>query len=548
MKYIFGLHDAGGETLMLDAGRPGWIVFTEELGADPNNHSGRDYRPWADKGLGVIARLNHGYGSAGTLPDGEQHEAFAQRCANWVAASPGCTRWVIGNEPNHPNEWPNGNPITPQRYAMYYTFCRDAILDLPGHETDQVIVAAVAPWCAKCGYAGNVEADWIRYFEDMLRYVGLCDGIAMHAYTHGAHPSLIGSESKMSNPTFAHRMLHFRAYREFMAAIPLAMRSIPVYITESNQGDHGWVDMNTGWVQAAYSEINDWNQQPNIQKIFALCLYRWNDHDQWEIGNKPGVIEDFRQAMRNEYRTPTAAAAGTVQPTAERQATVLVATKLRSAPGYTGRAADNNVILILQPGESIKLLGETANVDSLTWQAVRCRGGLSGWVAERTPGGIQLLDLNPKPVPQRGSYDWAFAWVIGVEGGLSTDRQDRGNWTGGEVGKGEFKGTKYGISAYSYPHLDIANLTVDAAKHIYYQDYWLASKADTLRWDMALLQFDSAVQHHPTQALNFLNMAGQNTLYYLALRIQFYTRIDSWPIYGAAWMERIAKLMKEIGE
>lgn len=529
MKYIFGLHDAGGEQLMLDAGRPGWIVFTEELGADPNNHSGRDYRPWADKGLGVIVRLNHGYGSAGTLPDGEQHEAFAQRCANWVAASPGAARWIIGNEPNHPNEWPNGNPITPQRYAMYYTFCRDAILDLPGHETDQVIVAAVAPWCAKCGYAGNVEADWVRYFEDMLRYVGLCDGIALHAYTHGAHPSLVGSESKMSNPTFAHRMLHFRAYREFMAAIPLAMRSIPVYITEADQGDHGWVDMNTGWVQAAYSEIDVWNQPEHTQKILALCLYRWNDHDQWEIGNKPGVIEDFRQAMRNEYRTPTAAAAVTVQPTAERQATVLVATKLRSAPGYTGRAADNNVILILQPSESITLQGETANVDNLTWYAVRCRGGLSGWVAERTPGGIQLIDAN---IPKT---DWerAIAFVLRWEGGYVNDPND----PGGE--------TNMGISKRSYPDVDIANLKRDQAVAIYQRDYWQASGADKLEWPLSLMHFDTAVNAGVGRANQLLQDSGGDLVRYAAARMEFYCGLKTFGHFGAAWTRRVADVLKQ---
>lgn len=546
-QYIFGLHDAGGEQLMLDAGRPGWIVITEELGADPQNHSGRDYRQWSDRGIGVIARLNHGYGDAGTIPGTGLQEIYSQRVANWVAASPGCSRWIIGNEPNHPNEWPGGQPITPDHYATYYTFCRDAILDLPGHENDQVLVAAVAPWCAKTAYPGNEQGDWIQYFQDMIRYIGLLDGVAIHAYTHGAHPALIQSDSKMSAPGFQHRAYQFRVYREFLEAIPTNLRSLPVYITESNQGDHAWHDLNTGWVQAAYAEINAHNQQPNgLSTVQALILYRWNDHDQWQIGNKPGVIEDFKLAMRNEYRTP--APATPQQPTEGRRAVVSVATKLRSAPGYIGRQADQNVLLILQPGEEVKLIGETATVDKLTWHAVRCRGGLSGWVAEQSPTGIQLLNLNPKPTPQRGSYDWAFEWVHGVEGGLSTDRNDRGNWTGGEVGKGEFKGTKYGISAFSYPDLDIANLKLEDAKRIYYTDYWLASKADALRWDMALLQFDSAVQHHPTQALNFLNMAGQNPMYYLALRIAFYTKIDTWPRYGDEWMMRMVKLMKEISE
>jgi len=59
------------------------------------------------------------------------------------------------------------------------------------------------------------------------------------------------------------------------------------------------------------------------------------------------------------------------------------------------------------------------------------------------------------------TFDQAFALVVGIEGGFSTDQNDPGNWTSGKVCIGEFKGTKYGISAASYPHLDIPNLTPD---------------------------------------------------------------------------------------
>ena len=65
------------------------------------------------------------------------------------------------------------------------------------------------------------------------------------------------------------------------------------------------------------------------------------------------------------------------------------------------------------------------------------------------------------------TFDTAFANVIGLEGGYTDDPRDRGNWTGGTVGQGKLRGTKYGISAAAFPTLDIANLTLDAAKAIY---------------------------------------------------------------------------------
>lgn len=104
--YLFGLHDPGGEQLMLDAGRPGWVLFTEELGRDPNNFSGKDFSPWSNRNLGVICRLNHGYFPNGTIPNSAFYEDFARRCANYVANSPGCKIWIIGNEMNFEIERP----------------------------------------------------------------------------------------------------------------------------------------------------------------------------------------------------------------------------------------------------------------------------------------------------------------------------------------------------------------------------------------------------------------------------------------------------------
>jgi lysozyme family protein len=58
------------------------------------------------------------------------------------------------------------------------------------------------------------------------------------------------------------------------------------------------------------------------------------------------------------------------------------------------------------------------------------------------------------------------------EGGFQKLHDDKGNWTGGEVGVGVLKGTKYGISAAQFPDLDIENLTTDQAAAIYKEGYW----------------------------------------------------------------------------
>ena len=32
--YIFGIHESGGEQVMLDSARPGWVLFTEAIGSE----------------------------------------------------------------------------------------------------------------------------------------------------------------------------------------------------------------------------------------------------------------------------------------------------------------------------------------------------------------------------------------------------------------------------------------------------------------------------------------------------------------------------------
>ncbi len=91
------------------------------------------------------------------------------------------------------------------------------------------------------------------------------------------------------------------------------------------------------------------------------------------------------------------------------------------------------------------------------------------------------------------SFAHALAFVIDSEGGLTTDPDDPGNWTGGKVGFGLCRGTKFGISAAAYPGLDIASLTCDEAATIYRRDYWARIEGDTLPQALALIVFDATV-------------------------------------------------------
>ena len=350
--YIFGLHDPGGEQLMLSAQRPGWVVVNEYIGHDPDDMTAADYSALSDLGIGVLCRLNNGREPDGTIPHSSLYEQFARRVANFISGSRGCNKWIIGNEMNYAVERPGivvdwarhgsilgttpeesdpyrhgirvrfnvlpddsteirttraaivepGEVITPELYAECFKLCRDTVRKLPGGENEQMLVGAVAPWNTQTIYGSNANGDWIRYFADILKLLGPddCDGIALHAYTHGADPVLIADETLLPPPFQTHH-LQFRTYRDFLGAVPASMRRLPVYITEADQ-TVPWSEGTSGWVRAAYAEIDEWNRQPNAQRIRALALYRWARLDRWHIDGRQSVIDDFTEALVQDYR------------------------------------------------------------------------------------------------------------------------------------------------------------------------------------------------------------------------------------------------------
>jgi len=328
--YIYGLHEAGGERLMLELGRPGWVLEMASIGREPGSVPAADYTSLTRQGLRVIVRINHGFGSSGTIPRPEYYGRFADACAAFVARSRGCNIWVIGNEPNHEVERPDGQPILPAQYADCYYRCRTAIRRVPGHQSDQVLVAGPALWNTTTRYAQNPSGDWIKYFANILARLGPgeCDGFAIHTYTHYHDPSRIKLNVAHPSPGYHHLRDEFRSYRDLMESIPFRFRQLPVYITETDPTERhqGWGSgANIGWVRTAFEEIADWNRSSSHQPIQALILYRWfkaADQPEWSIVDRPGIQDDFRQAMRIEpaagfkVRLPSAAPApsGTAKP------------------------------------------------------------------------------------------------------------------------------------------------------------------------------------------------------------------------------------------
>lgn len=167
-------------------------------------------------------------------------------------------------------------------------------------------------------------------------------------------------------------------------------------------------------------------------------------------------------------------------------------------------------------------------------------------------------------------FNAAFAFTVGEEGGYSVDPNDPGNWTGGAVGQGRLRGTRWGISAASHPGLDIANLSLEAARAIYRNGYWAPIAGDALPPALALATFDAAVNAGPTQAAIWLQGAlgvtadgtiGPVTLQAtaaairpgaasgaalltetIARRMVFLAGLADWPRFGLGWTRRCLAL------
>lgn len=167
-------------------------------------------------------------------------------------------------------------------------------------------------------------------------------------------------------------------------------------------------------------------------------------------------------------------------------------------------------------------------------------------------------------------FDEAFSRLIDSkhEGeSLSLDQNDHGNWTGDAVGLGQLKGSKYGISAASYPGEDIAALTMDRAAALYKRDFWgpagCDAAPDALKFDL----FDMAVNSGPKAAVKSLQMAvgetkdgilGPRTLQAMqsmspqrvlarfnGARLNYIADAKGWPAFGRDWVKRIAANLLE---
>lgn len=151
------------------------------------------------------------------------------------------------------------------------------------------------------------------------------------------------------------------------------------------------------------------------------------------------------------------------------------------------------------------------------------------------------------------TFDEAFDRLVDHEGGYVNNPND----PGGE--------TKFGISKRSYPTLNIALLNLDMARYIYKRDFW-EPLGDNAHPSIKFEAFDFAVNSGIQTAIRKLQQAigvaddghfgpisrkrlseipvSDVLFLYNAERLDFLSRLSTWPDFGKGWARRIAKNLR----
>lgn len=166
----------------------------------------------------------------------------------------------------------------------------------------------------------------------------------------------------------------------------------------------------------------------------------------------------------------------------------------------------------------------------------------------------------------KGNFEACAAVTLGYEGGLTMDRRDPGNWTGGKVGKGVLKGTNMGIAANTYPNEDIKNMTKARAMELYRPRYWDGIAGEALPYGMDMVTYDYGVNSGPSRGVKALQRAvgapvdgrpGAITISKAAAaasdgkrviqsvcagRLSFMRSLAVWETFKRGWTSRVANV------
>lgn len=163
--------------------------------------------------------------------------------------------------------------------------------------------------------------------------------------------------------------------------------------------------------------------------------------------------------------------------------------------------------------------------------------------------------MTAQKYPEAFNKTIDFLFRPDIEGGYSNDPQD----PGGE--------TNFGIAKRYHPDVDIRNLTKEAAKAIYFKEYWEKYHCALLSETFAPIFMDSLVNPGPgfaTKSLQTLcgltpdgiigaktkacmkSFPEDNISMFLTMRALYYISRPGFQRYGKGWLKRTYALALSI--
>lgn len=210
---------------------------------------------------------------------------------------------------------------------------------------------------------------------------------------------------------------------------------------------------------------------------------------------------------------------------------------LRSAPVVD----DANKLMAVPYGKAVSVTGTTGEWAQVTFEFTS--GYMfAAYLSEQEPDG----PVDPPVEPPTGDkWQRSIAFVLEAEGGWADNPNDPGGATMRGITIGTYTRWREAHGQPKPTKEDLRNISGAEVHQIYHEWYWLASGSDTLPFPLCLAVMDLAVNGGVGRAKEALNAAGADFMKYMAWRIDWYTRISNFEIFGRAWIRRCSRLMME---
>jgi lysozyme family protein len=142
------------------------------------------------------------------------------------------------------------------------------------------------------------------------------------------------------------------------------------------------------------------------------------------------------------------------------------------------------------------------------------------------------------------NFNKAMLYLFQVEGGYVNNKNDKGGATNLGITQKTYNAflKKYGLIEKS-----VRDISKKEATQIYYENYWISSTADKISdFPLALITFDSAVNHGVSIAKTLLKQSNNDFYKFLNLRKEKYKAIvqknPSQKVFYKGWLNRLTRL------